>query len=136
MIIFSSYAAWWTVLVFLRINCWINLLVYDGGWTSDKALRAYCTSQAVAMDTPGFASLIRVFRNSLCHMKKSNDVSDTEQTFLDSLGVLDLDLSFGPDAFGLKAFGPILYNSLPSNVKESNSMSTFKTRYKRLCFNN
>ena len=56
------------------------------------------------MDTPGFASPIRAFRDSLCHMKKSNDVSDTEQTFLDSLGVLDLDLSFGPDAFGLKAF--------------------------------
>ena len=90
--------------MFIRINCWINLLVYDGGWTSDKALRAYYTSQAVGMDTPGFASPIRAFRNSLCHMRKSNDVSDKEQTFLDSLGVLDLDLSFGPDAFGLKAF--------------------------------
>ena len=90
--------------MFIRINCWINWLVYDGSWTSDKALRAYYTSQAVGMDTPGFASPIRVFRNSLYHMRKSNDVNDKEQTFLDSLGVLDLDLSFGPDGFGLKAF--------------------------------
>ena len=37
-------------------------------------------------------------------MRESNDVGDTEQTFLDSLGVLDLDLSFGPDAFGPRAF--------------------------------
>ena len=90
--------------MFMRIDCWIDWLAYDGGWTSDKALRAYYTSQAVGMDTPGFASPIRAFRNSLYHMRKSNDVNDKEQTFLDSLGVLDLDLSFGPDSFGLKAF--------------------------------
>ena len=36
-------------------------------------------------------------------MRKSNDVNDKEQTVLDSLGVLDLDLSYGPDSFG-KAF--------------------------------
>ena len=90
--------------MFICINCWIKLLVHDGDWTSYKALWTYDTSQTVGMETPGFASPIRVFQNSLCHMRKSNDVSDKEQTFLDSLGVLDLDLSFGPDAFGLKAF--------------------------------
>ena len=90
--------------MFIRIDCWIDWLAYDGGWTSDKALRADYTSQAVGMDTPGFASPIRAFQNSLYHMRKSNDVNDKEQTFLDSLGVLDLDLSYGPDSFGLKAF--------------------------------
>ena len=90
--------------MFIRIDCWIDWLAYDGGWTYDKALRADYTSQAVGMDTPGFASPIRVFQNSLYHMRKSNDVNDKEQTFLDSLGVLDLDLSYGPDSFGLKAF--------------------------------
>ena len=90
--------------MFMRIDCWIDWLAYDGGWTSDKALRADYTSQAVGMDTPGFASPIRAFQNSLYHMRKSNDVNDKEQTFLDSLGVLDLDLSYGPDSFGLKAF--------------------------------
>ena len=44
------------------------------------------------MDTPGFASPIRAFQNSLYHMRKSNDVNDKEETVLDSLGVLDLDL--------------------------------------------
>ena len=90
--------------MFMRIDCWIDWLAYDGGWTSDKALRADYTSQAVGMDTPGFASPIRAFQNSLYHMRKSNDVNDKERTFLDSLGVLDLDLSYGPDSFGLKAF--------------------------------
>ena len=90
--------------MFMRIDCWIDWLAYDGGWTSDKALRADYTSQAVGMDTPGFASPIRVFQNSLYHMRKSNDVNDKERTVLDSLGVLDLDLSYGPDSFGLKAF--------------------------------
>ena len=90
--------------MFIRIDYWIDWLAYDGGWTYDKALRADYTSQAVGMDTPGFASPIRVFQNSLYHMRKSNDVNDKEQTFLDSLGVLDLDLSYGPDSFGLKAF--------------------------------
>ena len=90
--------------MFMRIDCWIDWLAYDGGWTSDKALRADYTSQAVGMDTPGFASPIRAFQNSLYHMRKSNDVNDKERTVLDSLGVLDLDLSYGPDSFGLKAF--------------------------------
>ena len=90
--------------MFIRIDYWIDWLDYDGSWTYDNALRADYTSQAVGMDTPGFASPIRVFQNSLYHMRKSNDVNDKEQTFLDSLGVLDLDLSYGPDSFGLKAF--------------------------------
>ena len=90
--------------MFIRIDYWIDWLAYDGGWTYDKALRADYTSQAVGMDTPGFASPIRAFQNSLYHMRKSNDVNDKEQTFLDSMGVLDLDLSYGPDSFGLKAF--------------------------------
>ena len=90
--------------MFIRIDYWIDWLAYDGGWTYDKALRADYTSQAVGMDTPGFASPIRAFQNSLYHMRKSNDVNDKEQTVLDSLGVLDLDLSYGPDSFGLKAF--------------------------------
>ena len=45
-------------------------------------------------------------------MRKSNDVSDTDQTLLDSLGVLDLDLSLGPDAFGLKAFDAEMGNTV------------------------
>ena len=36
------------------------------------------------MDTP-----IRVYRENLGQMRKSNDPSDTEPTYLDSLGVMD-----------------------------------------------
>ena len=56
------------------------------------------------MDTPGFASPIGVYSESLQQMRKSNDISDTEPTYLDSLGVMDLDTSLNPDAFGLRAF--------------------------------
>ena len=51
--------------MFMRIDCWIDWLAYDGVWTSDKALRADYTSQAVGMDTPGFASPIR-FSKTVC----------------------------------------------------------------------
>ena len=56
------------------------------------------------MDTPGFASPIRVHSENLQQMRKSNDISDTEPTHLDSVGVMDLDTSLNPDAFGLRAF--------------------------------
>ena len=56
------------------------------------------------MNTPGFASPIRVYSENLQQMRKSNDISDTEPTYLDSLGVMDLDTSLNPDAFGLRAF--------------------------------
>ena len=88
----------------VRIDWCVNLIFYYRGWTYDYSLWTNRDGQEDAMDTPGFASPIRVFRDNLCQMRKSNDASDTAQTFLDSLGVLDLDLSFGPDAFGLRAF--------------------------------
>ena len=56
------------------------------------------------MDTPGFASPICAYRHNLCEMRKSHDASESEPTDLDSLGVLDLDLTVCPDVFGLKAF--------------------------------
>ena len=37
-------------------------------------------------------------------MRKSNDPSESEPTYLGSLGVLDLDLTVCPDVFGLRAF--------------------------------
>ena len=56
------------------------------------------------MDAPGLASPIRAYRQNLCQMRKSNDPSESEPTYLGSLGVLDLDLTVCPDAFGLRAF--------------------------------
>ena len=76
-----------------RVDWCENLLFYCRDWTYDYSMCAARDRQPDGMDTPGFASPIRAFRDNLCQMRKSNDVSDTEQTFLDSLGVLDLDLS-------------------------------------------
>ena len=82
------------------------------------------------MDAPGFASPIRAYKENLCQMRKSNDPIEAEPTYLDSLGVLDLDISLCPDAFGLRAFdekmpitrmlpgsGPILsYIRIPTGI--------------------
>ena len=45
------------------------------------------------MDAPGLASPIRAYRQNLCQMRKSNDPSELEPTYLNSLGVLDKRLS-------------------------------------------
>ena len=60
------------------------------------------------MDTPGFGSPIHTYQNSH-RMRVSNDRDGSEATHLNSLGVVDLDLSLSPDVLGLKAFN----NSLP-----------------------
>ena len=87
-----------------RVDWCANLISYYRDWTYEYSVCADRDGKEDGMDTPGFASPLRVFRENLCQMRKSNDASDTEQTFLDSLGVLDLDISLGPDAFGLRAF--------------------------------
>ena len=45
-----------------------------------------------------------LYKENLCQMRKSNDPIEAEPTYLDSLGVLDLDISLCPDAFGLRTF--------------------------------
>ena len=102
MIVSSSYYILWTVLLIFRVDWWEDLISCCGNWTYEVC--ADKDGKEDGMDTPGFASPIRVFRENLCQMRKSNDASDTEPTFLDSLGVLDLDISLCPDAFGLRAF--------------------------------
>ena len=67
-----------------------------GDWTVQSSV--CCKDGKEGMDTPGFASPIRVYKENLCQMRKSNDPIDTEPTYLDSLGVLDLDISLCPDA--------------------------------------
>ena len=56
------------------------------------------------MDTPGFASPIRTYRENLSIMRESNDPNGLESTNLCSLGVVDLDLTVCPDVFSLRAF--------------------------------
>ena len=56
------------------------------------------------MDTPGFASPIRAYRQNLCKMRTSNDPDESETINLFLLGVVDLDLTACPDELGLRAF--------------------------------
>ena len=48
--------------------------------------------------------LLRRFVLIDSQMRKSNDPSESEPTYLGSLGVLDLDLTVCPHVFGLRAF--------------------------------
>ena len=100
----SSYPAVWTVLLRFRIDwcaLWIN---YCGVWNVRYTVCVEEDRKEDGMDMSGFASPIRAYRHNLCQMRKSHDASESEPTDLDSLGVLDLDLTVCPDVFGLKAF--------------------------------
>ena len=92
-------------------DCCVTWIYNSSAWTDDLSEGAETDRPIDDMVTPGFASPIRAYQDDLCCMKKSHDVSDSEQTGLDSLGVLDVDLSLGPDPFGLRAFDELLPNS-------------------------
>ena len=87
-----------------RVDWCADWISYCGDWTYKDSVCVNKDGKEDGMDTPGFASPIRVYSESRQQMRKSNDISDTEPTYLDSLGVMDLDISLCSDAFGLRAF--------------------------------
>ena len=56
------------------------------------------------MDTPSYDSPVRTYVENHYCMRMSNDGDNSDLKDLFSLGVVDLDLSISPDAFGLRAF--------------------------------
>ena len=58
----------------------------------------------VIMDTSGYNSPIRAYMDNRHNMRVSHDEDRSDPKDLYSLGVVDLDLSLSPDAFGLRAF--------------------------------
>ena len=56
------------------------------------------------MDNPSYGSPVRSYVNDHYSIHVSNDGDTSEPNHLFSLGVVDLDLSISPDAFGLRAF--------------------------------
>ena len=56
------------------------------------------------MDTSVNSSPIRTYMDNYHSMRVSNDADRSDPKDLYSLGVVDLDLSLSPDAFGLRAF--------------------------------
>ena len=56
------------------------------------------------MDTSGYSSPICAYRANAHRMRVSHDENRSDPKDLCSLGVVDLDLSISPDAFGLWAF--------------------------------
>ena len=58
----------------------------------------------VIMTGLGQGSAIGAYWEHAQQMRRSHDASGTLQMNMDSLGVMDLDLSISPDVFGLRAF--------------------------------
>ena len=56
------------------------------------------------MHTPSYDSPVRTYVNNQYSMRVSHDVDCSDPKDFSSLGVVDLDLSITPDAFGLRAF--------------------------------
>ena len=56
------------------------------------------------MDTPSYGSPFQTYVNNQYSMRVSNDDDSSNPKDLSSLGVVDLDMSISPDAFGLRAF--------------------------------
>ena len=59
------------------------------------------------MDTPSYGSPVRTYVNNQYSMRVSHDVDCSDPKDFSSLGVVDLDLSITPDAFGL--IGPLTW---------------------------
>ena len=76
----------------------------------DSDASPYCAEFAwrrrglVIMPGLGQSSMIAAYRGPANSMRRSNDENGLIQTNMYSLGVIDLDLSFCPDVFGLRAF--------------------------------
>ena len=56
------------------------------------------------MNTSGYSSPIRTYMDNYHKMRVSHDEDRSDPKVLCSLGVVDLDLSLSPDAFGLRDF--------------------------------
>ena len=56
------------------------------------------------MDTPSYGYLVWAYVNNQYSMCVSHDDDQSDPKDMSSLGVVDLDLSISPDAFGLRAF--------------------------------
>ena len=92
------------MLLIFRVDWCAVLNEYICDWNCRYSERVEEDRKENGMDAPGLASPIRAYRQNLCQMRKSNDPGESEPTYLGSLGVLDLDLTVCPDAFGLRAF--------------------------------
>ena len=95
-----------------RWNCWH--MIHFGSWILQRGswcalLQRWCATfrrctVTVMMDTSVSNSPIRTYMDNRHKMRVSHDENRSDPKDLCSLGVVDLDLSLSPDAFGLRAF--------------------------------
>ena len=110
---------WWS------LGCWLLTGLYVSPWTCwhlfdsedcDWQRGSWCgllqsccallrqRTVMDVMDTSGHSSPIWVYRANAHKMRVSHDEDSSNPKDLCSLGVVGLDLSLSPDAFGLRAF--------------------------------
>ena len=76
-----------------------------GGSTfADCTALTWQSTASVIMTGLGQGSAISVYREQAKQMRRSHDASGSLQMNMNSLGVMDLDLSISPDVFGIRAF--------------------------------
>ena len=102
------------------LGCWLLTGLYVSTWTtstdSDLQRGSWCgllqgccalfrqSTVTDVMSTSGHSSLIWAYRANAYKMRVSHDEDRSNPQDMCSLGVVDLDLSLSPDAFGLRAF--------------------------------
>ena len=121
---------WWRLLTDWCFITWTLRQYFDYS-DCDSAADSYTlggvltwqSAVLVIMTSLGQGSAIGAYREQAQQMRRSHDASGTIQMNMDSLGVMDLDLSILPDVFGLRAFNedsPItrmLPGSTPADAK-------------------
>ena len=92
----------------LRLVYFRSLVLQRKRWCG-ALLQCWCftllrCTVADMMDTSVNSSPIQTYMDNYHSMRGSNDADRSDPKDLCSLGVVDLDLSLSPDAFGLRAF--------------------------------
>ena len=76
----------------------------DSERSTDWTALAWKSTILVVMTGPEQSSAIAAYQSQANSMRRSHDENGSIQMNMDSLGVIDLDLSSSPDVFGLRAF--------------------------------
>ena len=76
----------------------------DSERSTDCTALMWKSTILIVMTGPEQSSAIAAYQSQAISMRRSHDENGSIQMNMDSLGVIDLDLSISPDVFGLRAF--------------------------------
>ena len=76
----------------------------DSDRSTDCTALMWNSTILIVMTGPEQSSAIAAYQSQANSMRRSHDENGSIQMNIDSLSVIDLDLSISPDVFGLRAF--------------------------------